>query len=279
MFFGHNFLRAHILIWAYTLIFEISHSYANYDRELHQEKVMSSFRINEIYIINLDVRKDKWTNIQQKLTQFGLSPLRFPAINGWRLDRRELKNTYRNHVEKSHIQYISQGQIGCFLSHVAVLKDALTKGYNCIWVLEDDIVILDDLNELGGVIEKLNIFDPQWDLLFTDVNTRGLNLNEIWTFEMFLGDYFDYSLVKDPNFIPQENQDFKRIEYRLGTHSMIISNRGVKKLLEYFENLKISFPIDVQMHCCPNKRFYISKKEFVTHGERHGSDTSFNPNL
>lgn len=246
---------------------------------LKTNSCLDGFEIEHIYVLNLDIRKDRWLKTKQQLESFGLSPVRFSAVNGWIMDRRKLKNLYKQRVENSCSSYLTPGQVGCFLSHTAVLKDAFIKGYNLIWVLEDDIIVLQNLNHINNLLKEMDSFDSNWDLLFTDIDTRGLDINEIWTFDSFLKHSFDYRLVREENFIPQENEFFKRIEYRLGAHSMFISKQGIKKLLEYLENHKISYPIDIQIHCCPAKRFYVSKQEFVTHGERCGSDTSFKPIL
>lgn len=230
--------------------------------------------IDKIYVINLDIRYEKWINTRKQLERFDVIPERVAGINGWGLDRKYLKNLYRNCIGCCDL---TPGQIGCLLSHLSILQDALIRRYHCIWVLEDDIFVMDDIRQLPLLIDKMNVFDSEWDVLFTDVNARGRTFHEVWTFEMFLNSQFDYSLVKDPCFIPRENEDFKRIEYRLGTHSMIISSRGIKKLLEYFQRIKIMFPLDVQMQGCPTKRFYVSKKEYVTNAEREVSDTSCKP--
>lgn len=232
--------------------------------------------IDQIYVINLDIRPEKWEKTRRQLENFNLKALRVSAINGWKMDR-----GLRNEISKRLLSWeaLSDGQLGCFLSHITVLKDAFKKQYKCIWVLEDDIIALEDLRELDGLVEKMNVFDPEWDLLFTNVNNRINNSmnNPMLTFEMVMGPTFNYSLVTDPNFTPNENEEFRRIQYRLGTYSMIISKKGVQKLLESYQTHKANFPVDMQMHCCPNKRYYISKKEYVFY-EKTQSDTGWTRN-
>lgn len=235
--------------------------------------------IDQIYVLNLDIRYQRWLNTQKALEAFRIFPKRVVGINGWKLNRKILKKLYKNCVDGGVYSSLTPGQLGCFLSHISILNDANLRGYRCIWVLEDDVLIVHNIRELPEVIARLDLFDPKWDILFTDINARGEWFEDIITFERIMGGGFDYSLVNDPLFIPQENEDFRRIQYRLCTHSMIISDRGIKKLLDYFQSIKIVFPIDIQMHCCPNKRFYVSKKEYVTNGVRETSDTSDRPHL
>lgn len=235
--------------------------------------------INQVYVINLDMRYERWLSTKKQLEGFGVIPQRVSAINGWKLNRGKLKQLYKSCVENGCFSYLTPGQLGCFLSHTSILHDALKKNYSCIWVLEDDILVINNVQELPNIVANLDEFDPEWDLLFTDINARGNHFEEIITFEEMLDKGFDYSLVYDSLFIPRENEEVKRIQCRLCTHSMIISARGIKKLLDYFQSIKIAFPIDVQMHCCPNKRFYVSKKEYVTNDIRQASDTNCRPRL
>jgi GR25 family glycosyltransferase involved in LPS biosynthesis len=279
-------MRIHILIIA-MISLELScktaeqnsssiFEYINQDLKLQDIPSGLTF-IDQIYVINLDIRYERWLNVKKQLDSFALSPQRVRAINGWSMERQELKTLYKTCIEKSYHRYFTQGQIGCFLSHLSILQHAFNKKYRCIWILEDDILVLEDIKELSALVEMLQTFDPDWDVLFTDCNSRGETENNIWTLERFVGEKFDYSVFEDPTFIPQENHRFKRIQYRIGTHSMIISSRGIKKLLEYFKEHKIFYPIDVQMHCYRDRHIYVSKKEYVTNDKRQISDTLIKP--
>lgn len=267
-----------ILIIAFSYSYcEESSSFLKY-LSSNLEKCCSSLRnVDQIYVINLDIRPEKWERTQSELGKFDLKATRVSGVNGWMMDRGLMKEI-RQEAFKWHC--LSDGQLGCFLSHLTVLKDALKKQYKCIWVMEDDIIALEDLREIDFLIDKMNTFDPEWDLLFTNINNRieGRMDKPMLTFEMIMGPDFNYSLFTDPNFVSNENEDFRRIQYRLGTYSMIFSDRGVKKLLNFFEKEKIFFPIDLEMHCCPDKRYYVSKKEYMTY-EKKESDTGYAPSF
>lgn len=235
--------------------------------------------IDQVYVINLDIRYSRWLRTKEQLEAYGAHPQRVEGINGWKLGRKTLKKFYKNCLVQGTYSTLTPGQVGCLLSHLSILYDAAAHNYQYIWVLEDDILICHDIRELTEVIHRLNAWDSEWEVMFTDMHPRGMWFGDLITFERILGGGFDYSLVQDPHFIPHENEDFVRIQYRLCTHSMIISRQGIKKLLDYFQSIKITFPIDIQMHCCPDKRFYVSKKEYVTNGPRETSDTTYKPHL
>jgi len=74
-----------------------------------------SENIDKIIYINLKKREDKQQFIVNELNTYGLNYERFEAID-----------------------YIQQGNVGCSLSHLAVLKIAKERGYKNILILEDD---------------------------------------------------------------------------------------------------------------------------------------------
>jgi hypothetical protein len=156
--------------------------------------------IDFIYIINLDERPEKWASCIQQLLPYGIEPFRFSAINGWKLSNEVLDSVgvkYKpgmpegwmatcflpnKHIEEMHVPgrgYIhstmQQGAVGCILSHLSVLKDAWDSGYKTIWVMEDDIKVLQDPHILSELIDKLDsaVGEDGWDLLYTDVNLGG----------------------------------------------------------------------------------------------------------
>jgi GR25 family glycosyltransferase involved in LPS biosynthesis len=274
-----NFFRfLKLYKWLVVAVFFVNSGYSEEDTSVFRffpsdlGSCPSSLKnVDQIYVINLDTRPEKWKRTSNELEKFGLKAIRVSGVNGAKMDR-EL----RKQITKEVLSWnaLSDGQLGCFLSHLAVLKDAFNKQYKCVWVLEDDVHALEDLRGIDELIEKMDAFDPEWDLLFTNINNRINNRmdNPMLTFEMVMGPNFNYSLVNDPSFVPQENEDFRRIQYRLGTYSMIFSQRGVKKMVEYFQKAKSNFPIDMQIHCCPNRRSYVSKKEYVFY-DKIESDT------
>lgn len=74
-----------------------------------------SENIDKIIYINLKKREDKQEFIENELNNYELLYERFEAID-----------------------YIQQGNVGCSLSHLAVLKLAKERGYTNILILEDD---------------------------------------------------------------------------------------------------------------------------------------------
>jgi GR25 family glycosyltransferase involved in LPS biosynthesis len=127
--------------------------------------------IDFIYMINLDQRPEKWIHCLDELTPYHIYPYRFSAVNGWELSLQELNQLGVKYLEKfgktlwgtaylpernfepyhesMHVvdrtyfcHCMSRGAIGIVLSHLSILQDAYNAGYQTIWVMEDDIEVI-----------------------------------------------------------------------------------------------------------------------------------------
>jgi GR25 family glycosyltransferase involved in LPS biosynthesis len=221
--------------------------------------------IDFIYLINLDQRKEKLDKCLKQLHQFNIDPYRFSAIYGWELSPQTINDIGYKYapgmIQRGQLGFefplngskpkkillndqaygkvlfqnnITKGALGCFLSHLSVLKDAYEAGYSIIWVIEDDILIKENPHQLTTYIEKLNqlVGDENWDILYTDNCSCKFKENELPL------------LVSQPwrpdrqtsftHLCKKISEDFVQIEYRLRTHSMIIKRSGIKIILEFF---------------------------------------------
>lgn len=264
-------------------------------------------RIDFIYMINLDERPEKFALAAEELGRFGITPYRFSAVNGWKLNvetfnqlgvqfspemiQEKLMGTVykeadgRAYMSNEYLQAngdvyfilgMSPGAIGIVLSHLSVLYDAYLAGYETIWVMEDDIEAIDDPNRLSELIQKLDLQVDQWDILFTDVDTkdsRGVhvpcramaarpNLN-MQSFQSF---YQRFYRVSD---------DFSRIGMRYGAYSMIVRRSGMKKILDYFKKYRIYLPYDFDLWMVPGIQLYSVNQDVVSHRPGAPSDNSY----
>src|ERR1700722_5324321 len=155
--------------------------------------------IDFIYMINLDQRPEKFARSIEQLAPFGIYPHRFSAVNGWELSLKVLNNLgvkyspqmkssnkgtcyllkgdgqpYDEVMRKVGRAYfnhgLSRGAIGCVLSHLSVIQDAYDSGYETVWIMEDDIEIIQDPHLVSGLIDELDVQvgKGNWDVLFTD---------------------------------------------------------------------------------------------------------------
>lgn len=108
---------------------------------------------SRIYVINLPARSDRRREIGEQLAGVGLvlgeAPVElFPGV------RPEAAGGFP-----------SIGARGCFLSHLAVLRDAAERGYRRILILEDDVDFVAGFEpRMAAVAAELSRFD--WDLFY-----------------------------------------------------------------------------------------------------------------
>ncbi len=252
--------------------------------------------IDFIYMINLDERPEKFELTSFGLQLFGIHPYRFSAVNGWKLPFSTLEeigvkkfaienpnfymgSIFRKINEREYQTYefiqsgktyfslgISRGAVGIVLSHLSVLKDAYDSKYQTIWVMEDDVEILSSPNEIPDLIEKLDLIDPEWDILFTDPDTkdtlgrsvpcRALAFRPNFHIEP-LSSFFTKFYSVSP--------EFSRTGMRYGAYSMVIRHSGMKKILDYYNSYGVFLPYDMDFWLIPNLKMYSVNKEIVSH--------------
>lgn len=153
---------------------------------------------DKTYIINLPERLDRRQEMEQELKRFGLSESSnqikfFPAI-------------------KPHDQgeFPSIGARGCFLSHLAVLKEARSQHLNNLLIMEDDLsfrnLLIEHQEEVTRELNQLN-----WDFAY-------------------LGHYLDVA--------PQEKIIFQEYSEEIQmSHFIAINGRIIPQLVDFLEEL------------------------------------------
>lgn len=238
------------------------------------EKISGLKGIDCIYLINLDSRPDRWKRVKKLLDEKELNVNRISAINGWELSKEALKE-----LSGPYPVRLKGGEYGCLLSHVSILKDAYKRGYKCIWILEDDIEFLDNPQTIPSILKTLTKLDRDWDVFYTDANFRNLD-------GTYLKSY-SYSQRPDQPLFPFKyyqlrfklNDDIIQIRSRWGTTSMIFSERGIKKALDFFTHVYIWSPIDHDIHTIPGIHEYASQKDIISNRTQSIDSNTKSPTL
>lgn len=133
-----------------------------------------------------------------------------------------------------------------------------------VWVCEDDIQICENPHQLSDLISQLSIIDPEWDVFYTDSDSKN-NLGEIVP---SLGSNFrpdfphmDLAYYRIKKII---NQDLIKKNQRFGSYSYIISRRGIEKMLNYFTNNYLWTSYDIEIHYTPGIREYCMRRDVVS---------------
>jgi len=252
--------------------------------------------IDFIYTINLDRRPEKFESCIKQLHPHGIFPYRFSAVNGWELSFETIQqlgviyspdmktnnlwgtcylpeHNGKPYHEIMHVpgrtyfsHCLSRGAIGIVLSHLSILQHAYDSGFNTIWVMEDDIELLQNPHLLSTAIDKLDALVGKhgWDILFTDRDTKNQK-----------GEYVPCTaFARKPNFTPRHQErfriryevspDFQKIGARYGAYSMIIRRSGMKKILDFIKTYKVFLPYDMEFYLPNDIRLYAVTKDIVS---------------
>jgi GR25 family glycosyltransferase involved in LPS biosynthesis len=164
---------------------------------------------------------------------------------------------------------MAHGAIGCYLSHLSILQDALDSGYETIWVMEDDVEVMENPNIISDLIDKLDalVGKGNWDVLFTDPDYRGPDGNYLVANGAPKRPDMDCSVEErlSEKYTMQKviSEDFKKIGARFATHSMIIRRSGMIKLLNFVKERGIFLPVDLENYLMPINR-YATRYPVVT---------------
>lgn len=109
-----------------------------------------------VYVLNLARRPEKWANTVNQLSPYKIPFNRFEGIYGWGMGEAEITQFWseqqrflpEGHDINSATIKNSPGKLGCVLSHLSLIQDAYDRGYQCIWLLQDDIEVVDDLHKI-----------------------------------------------------------------------------------------------------------------------------------
>jgi len=117
---------------------------------------------DKIYCINLDRRKDRWELCEKEFEKHNLIVERFSAIEG-----------NPNKIET----HLTDGGVGCTLSHLEVIKLSQSLNLKNVLILEDDVEFIDNLNEhFNNYYRQIPI---NWGLLYLGGNHNGIPLRRI----------------------------------------------------------------------------------------------------
>ena len=212
-----------------------------------------------IYVINLDERAEKWKRMQQLLNERALKVNRVSAVNGWKISDevcQELTGPYDKKMKK--------GQIGAILSHVSALKNAFEKGFDLIWIMEDDIDFKEDVSQLPDLLEQLTEIDPDWDVFYTDTDIispfgkykRPIGVGGVRPDQppLSLSEFNERTIITN---------DIMKLGQRFGQHSYFISKKGIQKILNYFTHVYLWCNIDIDIHRIPTIRQYSAMRDIV----------------
>lgn len=197
---------------------------------MRQDKFRQITGVSDIFIINLDKRKDRYKKMEIQMSQLFIKEYtRFSAIHGERLKEDKLDTideTALNRLivgEREHHEELSSFNcVGVFYSHLALLEKVSKMEPNKkTFILEDDVVLHEDtINMLGSV----------WSDIPRDYDIIHIGF---------------FPLVKDESEVMHVSEHIARYLHFWSMAGYIITPKGANKILQEFNrDGKIRFQFD-----------------------------------
>jgi len=259
--------------------------------------------IDFIYMINLDQRPEKFEKSYKQLSRYGIYPYRFSAVNGWELTLEDINDLgvkyapgmkggfmgtiypldgnfeprhemIQNYGQIYFSHCLSRGAIGICLSHLSILQDAYDSGYETIWIMEDDIEVIEDPRLISDLIDRLDkvIGKDKWDVFFTDRDTR--NANGEYVPCTSAAQRLNYPIDNLKRFAERRKVDknLRSIGARYGAYSMIVRRSGMRKILNYFKKYNLFLPYDMDFYLPEDVHMFTVIADIVSTQTKAPSD-------
>jgi glycosyl transferase, family 25 len=197
---------------------------------------------DHIYLITLKRSTDRQELIHDCLE--GLDYEVFWGVDGESLNLSHLKNINRYSAElakkksSSNIP-LTRGEIGCALSHVNIYKDMLSKNYDRVLILEDDLKV--NIHAAESISKAFNELPDDWEFLYLGYleEADGITLRArvminfvIPLVNLFKKKWYDPERLRRKFYRPY-SENLEISGKHSGTHAYGLTIEGAKKILEF----------------------------------------------
>jgi glycosyl transferase family 25 len=118
-----------------------------------------------VFLLNLDSAPHRLAAMKEQLDALGLAFERFPAVAGKLLSADELEAVAPSHLWEGRRRR-NPGEIGCFLSHRAILETIVARNLPLACILEDDVRLSPDF---AAILDAARHLPPQVDVLKLEI--------------------------------------------------------------------------------------------------------------
>ena len=212
-----------------------------------------------ILVLNLPCAKDRKEHIINIMSEQGLiEETHYTILKG--VDGRDISQEEVDRINKTRLKYytektnpMTRGQIGCIKSHLLAYKTMIEKGYEECIIFEDDTSFVKSYSDIVLLMEMFPERDT-YDYLFLHREVHNMCIKaKNWAIvkNWFKSPYIDK---------PTKNPHFLTPGLCMGTNAQIVSLRGAKKLIKWFET--IYDPMDIQLHLMNGHTKVFDKTKF-----------------
>lgn len=182
-----------------------------------------------VFVINLEKDYAKKNYISKLLMDYKIDFIMTPAVDGSKISQGNKEKVYNENQSNKNIgRGMSNGEIGCALSHLNIYKSMINNDIKQAIILEDDIFIDHKLKDFINVSSHI----PE----YIDLILLGYHSNQ-HTEKKSHASYWGSKNIKI-------NKLVKLVEVAYGTYGYYITKNGAMKLIKLIEQEGISKPID-----------------------------------
>ena len=190
--------------------------------------------LDNIWVINLDRRPERWESTLNRLKNFGLHPKRWSATDK---DDPVIINEY-NKLEPK----ITRGEYCCYQSHLKLWKFLYDSGVPYAIIFEDDISIPPEvmLEDVTNAID----------------NSKGFDV-------LLLGHCSIFTLPS--TWIPRKPSTATGVGSALCTHAYAVSREGLRKLIKGEHDYRDAVDVFLHKRFCPDNLCFYAKDRAQDH--------------
>lgn len=141
-----------------------------------------SATINKIFVLSLEESADRRNYIFDQLDKLDLSAINcgyewFPGKRPTEEEKAQNANFFSTSSAKTY----RDGELGCLLSHIAIMRLALERNYDNVMILEDDIVVLDPAfaTVCNNHMKKMVELGENFDVLYLGASHKRPHVGKI----------------------------------------------------------------------------------------------------
>ncbi|XP_022655285.1 uncharacterized protein LOC111247948 isoform X4 [Varroa destructor] len=206
-------------------------------RRLTRKPVKDSLGVDQVYLINLQRRRDRHDRMKYCFTELGVRYNYMPAVDGMKISAKMKESLGIRQLPEYRDPYrdrnLTLGEVGCFLSHYNIWQDILKQGYREAIIFEDDIHFVPYFRK--RVMETVKAIRDQGHLELVYLGRKRLaNASE------------PYLTGTD---------QLVQVDYSYWTLSYYINRRGAQKLIDG-EPLSKIVPVDEYIPIMFDRKYF-----------------------
>ena len=189
-----------------------------------------------VYIINLDRSKERFNKVAQSAEAAGLDFHRIPAVDGSKINFRNMPEIDVKRFQRYHGKNILPGEAGCYLSHLQALSVIANGRFPYAVIVEDDVGFHQDFNKIIGKLSEVD----GWDVIKL-ANHRNRIFHKMMdiTDEVSIGRYLHGPLGSSAAYM--------------------VTREGAKKLLDKLTPMRLPYDVALERGWSGYKAFSTNK--------------------